>query len=100
MGCSCRMWTPTPFNPERPPARGRDGGVRQELAARVRTSIGVAAMIPSPLFTSMPTPNGGTWTLTTYFGRMLSVFGAIRGGIASALHTRKHCRCIKPPMDH
>ena len=29
-------------------------------------------MIPSPLFTSMPTPNGGTWTLTTYFGQMLS----------------------------
>jgi hypothetical protein len=34
--------------------------------------IGVAAMIPSPLFTSTPTPNGGTWTLTTYFGQMLS----------------------------
>jgi hypothetical protein len=29
-------------------------------------------MYPSPLFTSMPTPNGGTWTLTTYFGQMLS----------------------------
>jgi hypothetical protein len=53
-------------------ARGGNGGVRKELAARVRTSTGVAAMISSPLFTSMPIPNGGTWTLTTYFGQMLS----------------------------
>jgi hypothetical protein len=29
-------------------------------------------MIPTPLFTSMPIPNGSTWTLTTYFGQMLS----------------------------
>jgi hypothetical protein len=29
-------------------------------------------MISSPLFTSMPIPNGGSWTLTTYFGQMLS----------------------------
>src|SRR5258708_1885487 len=29
-------------------------------------------MTSSSLFTSMPIPNGGSWTLTTYFGQMLS----------------------------
>jgi hypothetical protein len=29
-------------------------------------------MVTTPLFTSMPIPGGGSWTLTTYFGQMLS----------------------------
>jgi hypothetical protein len=29
-------------------------------------------MVTTPLFTSMPIPGGGSYTLTTYFGKMLS----------------------------